>query len=335
MSRRHSSGARVPDGLLDEIRARNPLAALIGRTVQLRRSGRCFQGLCPFHAERNPSFAVYESGYHCFGCGAHGDAFSWLQHCCGCSFQEAVNTLAQEGGMDAPFGSVGSASLPTGLPVPEVSLSHEANDEVVRRNQQFALSIWDEGQDPAGTPVEIYLGTRRLSLTDDTGYLRFHPACPRGRSERLPAMIALMIDPVTFEPCGLHRTFLRPDGSGKADGQDKMMLGRAGIICLERQAEIAGALGIAEGIETALSVQQHLRNVAMWACATAGGIERLPPHPVIQKLSIYADRDENGHGLRAARACAARWSKAGTNVEILTPREVKDWNDVIMRRAMH
>ena len=69
----------LPAGFLDELRARTPLAALVGRRVRLARSGRQWKGCCPFHGEKTPSFYVYEDGhYHCFGCGAHGDAISFV-----------------------------------------------------------------------------------------------------------------------------------------------------------------------------------------------------------------------------------------------------------------
>ena len=78
----------------------------------------------------------------------------------------------------------------------------------------LARRIWGEAVPPAGTLVEAYLRGRGLALPVGAP-LRFHPACPRG-AERWPAMLALMTDPVTGEPCGVHRTFLTRDGGGKA-----------------------------------------------------------------------------------------------------------------------
>jgi len=68
----------LPSGFLEELRIRTPLAGLIGRRVRLARSGKQWKGCCPFHGERTPSFYVYDDGYHCFGCGAHGDAISFV-----------------------------------------------------------------------------------------------------------------------------------------------------------------------------------------------------------------------------------------------------------------
>lgn len=94
----------LPDGFLDEIKARIRLSDLIGRTVALRRQGREFTGLSPFKKERTPSFFVNdEKGfYHCFSSQKHGDAISWLEETQGLSFIEAVETLAAEAGLAMP-----------------------------------------------------------------------------------------------------------------------------------------------------------------------------------------------------------------------------------------
>ncbi len=87
---------------LDELRARTPMAALVGRRVKLSKSGRNWKGCCPFHNEKSPSFYVYEDGFHCFGCGAHGDAVSFVMQSQGAAFIEAVEALAGEAGLEVP-----------------------------------------------------------------------------------------------------------------------------------------------------------------------------------------------------------------------------------------
>ena len=100
---------RLPDGFLDELRARTPLAAIIGRRVKLARSGRNWKGCCPFHNEKSPSFHVYEDGYHCFGCGEHGDAVGFVMKSQGMQFLEAVELLAGEAGLEVPKPTQASA----------------------------------------------------------------------------------------------------------------------------------------------------------------------------------------------------------------------------------
>ena len=93
---------RLPDSFLEELRARTPLAALIGRRVKLVRSGRHWKACCPFHGEKSPSFYIYEDGYHCFGCGAHGDAIGFVMQSQGATFMDAVQMLAGEAGLEVP-----------------------------------------------------------------------------------------------------------------------------------------------------------------------------------------------------------------------------------------
>jgi DNA primase len=89
---------------LDEVRSRTLLSALIGKTVKLQKKGREFAACCPFHNEKTPSFYVNDDKgfYHCFGCGAHGDAIRWMTDQQGLPFIEAVKELAQAAGMELP-----------------------------------------------------------------------------------------------------------------------------------------------------------------------------------------------------------------------------------------
>ena len=74
---------------LDELRARTPIAAVIGRRTKLARSGRNWKACCPFHGEKTPSFYVYDDHFHCFGCGVHGDVISFVMQSSGQSFPDA------------------------------------------------------------------------------------------------------------------------------------------------------------------------------------------------------------------------------------------------------
>jgi DNA primase len=89
---------------LDELRARTLLSSVIAPSVKLIRSGREYKACCPFHDEKTPSFTVNdEKGfYHCFGCGAHGDAIRYLTDQRGLPFMDAVKELAAKAGMDVP-----------------------------------------------------------------------------------------------------------------------------------------------------------------------------------------------------------------------------------------
>ncbi|HEY2011040.1 MAG TPA: DNA primase [Rhizomicrobium sp.] len=95
---------RYGEGLLEEIRRRTDLVALVGRRIKLVRKGRVMWGCCPFHQEKSPSFKVENERrlYKCFGCGKGGDCFRWLVETEGLSFPEAVEKLAGEAGVELP-----------------------------------------------------------------------------------------------------------------------------------------------------------------------------------------------------------------------------------------
>jgi hypothetical protein len=197
-------------------------------------------------------------------------------------------------------------------------------------SNEAARRLWMEARPAAGSIVETYLETRSL-LLPQVECIRFHPSCPHGSGVRYSAMLALMTDPATNLPVGIHRTPILPDGAGRPEGVDKKMLGRAGVIRLSDDADVTGALGLAEGIETALSVMQHGKWCPVWAACTAGGVERFPVLPGIECLTFFADHDIAGRN--AAQACARRWLSGGRETRILTPRQNGDWNDVIREAA--
>ena len=87
---------KIPQSFIDELKGRIRVSEIVGRRVTLRRAGRAFMGLCPFHKEKTPSFTVNdEKGfYHCFGCGVHGDAISFIMETETLSYPEAVDLAA-------------------------------------------------------------------------------------------------------------------------------------------------------------------------------------------------------------------------------------------------
>ena len=92
----------IPASFLDELRARVSLADIVSKRVRLTRRGRDFLGLCPFHQEKTPSFTVFDTHYHCFGCGAHGSVFDFVMQTEGLGFREAIERLAAEAGLALP-----------------------------------------------------------------------------------------------------------------------------------------------------------------------------------------------------------------------------------------
>ena len=100
----------IPPSFVQDLLARVDIVDVVGHHVQLKKSGANLSGLCPFHAEKSPSFTVSPSKqfYHCFGCGASGDAIRFLTEHTGAGFREAVEALAQQVGMKLPEDDVSS-----------------------------------------------------------------------------------------------------------------------------------------------------------------------------------------------------------------------------------
>src|SRR5690348_4993246 len=94
----------IPPAFIQELLARTDVVEIVGRHVQLKKGGANFMGLCPFHAEKSPSFSVSPAKqfYHCFGCGKSGDAIRFLTEYAGMTFVEAVEDLAGQYGMQVP-----------------------------------------------------------------------------------------------------------------------------------------------------------------------------------------------------------------------------------------
>jgi len=94
----------IPDNIIDEIRDRTDIVAVISDHVVLKKTGKNFKGLCPFHSEKTPSFSVSPEKhiYHCFGCGAGGNVFKFLMETQSISFPDAIKLLAERTGIPLP-----------------------------------------------------------------------------------------------------------------------------------------------------------------------------------------------------------------------------------------
>ncbi len=96
--------ALFPQSFIDEVRSASDIVAVISDTVSLRKAGNSYKGLCPFHSEKTPSFTVNRDKgfFHCFGCGAGGDVFKFVELQDKMGFQEAARALAQRFGVPIP-----------------------------------------------------------------------------------------------------------------------------------------------------------------------------------------------------------------------------------------
>jgi len=163
---------------LDELKARVGLADLIGRRVKLRRHGREHTGLCPFHTEKTPSFTVSEDKgfYHCFGCGAHGNAYDFVIRTENLSFPEAVEKLAQEAGMSVP------------RLTPEARAQADRLSSLAEVMERAAAWFESELQGRAGQAAREYLAQRGVAAGTASEFrLGFAPDRPDALSQALLA----------------------------------------------------------------------------------------------------------------------------------------------------
>jgi putative DNA primase/helicase len=175
-----------------------------------------------------------------------------------------------------------------------------------------------------GVGMDIYPPTLRISPLD---WYREHPNAVQSRH---PAMFALVTDPAG-KHVSTHRTFLAGDGMGKANvATPRKMAGPSGRGPTIRLMPAAPLMGIAEGIETALSAARLFR-IPVWSVLCAHGIETFEPPPGCRHLIVFADHDPHGVSQRAAEALCARLSFP-TEIKIPDQPDT-DWNDVLVETA--
>jgi hypothetical protein len=193
-----------------------------------------------------------------------------------------------------------------------------------------AKRLWLEAQPITGTIAETYLRGRGITC-ELPETLRFHRACWHGpTAKRWPAMVG---EVQGANLPAVHRTYLRPDGSGKADIEPpKAMLGstQGGAV---RLADVHGPLVVAEGIETALSLASGLLHApaTVWAALSTSGIRGLHLPPVASRLTIAPDGDAPGR--EAANALAERAHTLGWQVSLLSAPDGRDWNDILTKKG--
>ncbi|MDW8478772.1 MAG: DNA primase [Xanthomonadales bacterium] len=249
--------ARIPQSFLDELLARTDLVELIQSRVPLKRAGREFKALCPFHDERTPSFTVSprKQFYHCFGCGAHGDAIGFLMAYEHLGFLDAVEELAARAGLEVPREARGGDE-------------REPLYEILA-----AASRFYRAQLEASAEARAYLGRRGIDpATADRFQLGYAPegwdrlvrALGRGEGERaalLAAGLALRGREGLYDRFRHRLMFPILDGRGRPVGFGGRVLG-------------AGEPKYLNSPETALFQKGRLL-YALWQARREGGGRRL------------------------------------------------------------
>jgi putative DNA primase/helicase len=245
----------------------------------------------------------------CSKCGA-GDGIALLMQKNGWEFREAAEHIDTV---------IGSASADA----PKRQRSDREKRDAMSRLWRSSKAI--EADDPVGR----YLA-RRVGLTSFPSCLRtaFSARYQSDRPSFHPAMIAMVTGP-DGAPSILHRTYLTADGrKASVNAPRRLMPGTVAKGAAIRLAPAGDALGIAEGIETALSASA-LFGVPCWAAVNAGMLTAWQPPPEVRRILIFGDNDASYTGQAAAYALARRLRSEGFIVDVEVPAEPEaDWNDV-------
>lgn len=272
--------------------------------------------LCPLHGDKKPSLSVKD-----------GDDGRILLKCfAGCEFLGLRAELELRGLWDGE---------PVARPVPPASKPKDRSDILDR--------LWNESLPiEQGKVVSRYLTSRGIVLQKGFSDIREHPSMAvyedgRRTGQAFPGMLGVIRNS-EGRPSGMHITFIKEDGSGKAPIESpRRIIGlsegstRGG--CVRLMAPKNGVIGLGEGIESTLS-GSILTGIPGWSALTAGGIERAILPMDIKKVVIFADRDPAG--LKAAASACERFRKEGRECEIIVPNVWgQDFNDVLEMENAH
>lgn len=225
----------------------------------------------------------------------------------------------------------------------DYALLHRQIDQAKQLRQQEQAKEWainrtrieqvlNECSTIKGTPVERYLRNRGIALSDFDELL-YHPHLAyweNGEVTHHPAMIAKVTNPAG-ELVTLHRTYITADGLKANVSTPKKLMKTAGSMAgasIKLGAPTAHPkgllLGIAEGIETALSASQ-IYDVSVWAGVSANGVKTFTPPPDVTHITFFSDNDETG--INASKEAGKRLASQGLICYLKHPQDKKDWND--------
>jgi putative DNA primase/helicase len=258
--------------------------------------------LCPAHDDHTPSLSVRV-----------GEKALLFKCFAGCDTIDVIRAIRR---LYRNIQLTGQNTAPS----PQISLSPQWL-------QQRALDLWDGARPLAGTPAEHYL--RRRSIILSPTVLRFHRRTPLGRGKRAvfrPAMLAALHERERL--VALQRTFFDPDQPRRARdlGNPRRMLGRPGHGAV-MLAPATDTLGLAEGIETALSAILLL-DIPVWATLGNERLAHITIPDAVTRLILLPDNDRGGR-MGAAKAAEA-YAMPGRTIEtIWPPLGFNDWNDAL------
>jgi DNA primase len=299
---------------IDHLKSARPLSALIGQVVNLRRSGREFVGLCPFHEESTPSFYVNDQKavYFCHGCGATGDCIDFVMAHQGMTFSDALRHLESE----SPIGN--------GTPPRPSKLSKAAD------HSGWAREIWAAARPIAGTIGEKYLVGRGLdaNLVRSVPSLRFSWLKCKGIAGEHPTLVAAFTD-LRGDVTSIQRIFLTRDARKISTDHPhidaKQCLGSSAGGAVKFGTDL-GRIVLAESIEDGLSLFQHAPHETVWAVAGASRIPKVELPPACSTVVIAPDNDPAGQKA-IANARLTFMNQGKEVVDLIPSTPFRDWNE--------
>lgn len=276
-------------------------------------------GPCPFCAGKDRFRYEDHQGSgswictHCTSDRGRESGMSFVMKAKGVNFLEAkrlVETVIGEAKVAAPKAT---------------SLSEEERRAMLKR-------MWRSGKLLDGHDIASrYLAGRRISPSQWPAELRWHGSLFFDKGQSMPAMIARFSDP-TNTHATIHRTWLEEPGVKAKGIARKMMPGKIPHGGSVRLGPAAATMGIAEGLETALSAS-IIFGITVWAATSTSFLKLWQPPPEAKTIIIFADGDENYAGQYSAYALAYKLKTENINVTVEIPKLGQDWNDVLKERA--
>lgn len=314
-------GSRLSDSdfrrLVDKLKGEVLVSGVVGKATKLRRSGREYIGICPFHQEKTPSFFVNDAKEfaHCFGCGWHGDVIRFVMDRENCGFREAYHRLAND-------------DLPTWTPAERTKAQAEANLEDLAKEQD-ARRFFTGSAPLTGTPGEVYMRARGITIAAPE-FVRFG-MIPSWRDKETgewgrnrPAIVCGAQDG-TGAVVGIQRIFFENDDPRLGKAACKLSLGTIRGSAL-RLAPPGPAIIMAEGPEDGLSLMQEGPGLPVWVPFGTSMMPAVTLPEIVRKVIIAGQN--NTPGRVAVSKAAIALAERQLEVEYIWPAAAHDdWND--------
>lgn len=274
---------------------------------------------CPAHEDRSPSLSLSET--------RDGRVLVYCHAGCG---QDAVIDALRKLGL----WNAGNATTDPSYPAYAAQPYDGIRDKSERVRRREAQDIWDAGRSAQGTLVSTYLRARGCRLPLGTE-LRFSAALYHSEERKsFPAMLARISDEGGF--CAVQRTYLDPAGNRKAQLSDSKAASKKtkGPMCggAVRLFKVEERLGLAEGIETAMSASQ-LYSIPTWATLSANRLAKIEIPKTVRIITIFSDA--GSVGVNSAFEAQDYYERQGLQVDVVTPhadfvdKTTSDFNDVL------